>query len=829
MSRKSQNSVHSFDHVNFAVLHLDRQSVIHFINPVGMKLLGNETAAQIVGQPLRAMITADQKDLEALEAVLADPESSRSTQQVELDLLRSDGQHIPMIWNVEWPESLRDKVAPIHMTGFDLTLIRQNQEIAALFQRVIENQSGGIVITNNRVRILYANPAAMEISGFSSDELLGRTPAVFKSGKTPNEVYAQLRGTIERGEVWRGEFINRRKDGDLYIEGKTIAAIRDASGAVQYYFAIGEDVSKRQQYEQKIDQLILFDQLTGLPNRLAFLRELTAAIESAALVGLEIALLHVDLDNFKKFHSGFGLEASELFIVDAAAHINGVLGESDMLAHLSEGEFAILIAPGRHGLSTSSQEIAEKILAAIRQPFQYADRNINVTASIGIACYPENGETPLELLANAINATFKVKSAGGNAVSRYEATMAEAENWRRDLPQAIARGEMTLHYQPQVSLMSGNIIGLEALIRWQHPQHGMIGPDRFIPLAEESDQIIAIGEWVLNEVCRQMRVWIDSGLPPIKVAVNLAARHFRMPDLPDNIASSLNHWKLDARFLEIEITESAMMQDMGAAIRNMGQLKSLGVRISLDDFGTGYSSMAYLSRFPIDVVKIDQSFVRDITTNPANAAIAQATIAMSHKLGKTVLAEGVEKTEQMLYLRRCDCDEMQGFLFSRPLPVDEITNMLQQDVKMNITLPQTGQGEHTILIVDDEANILSALRRVLRREGYTILSAESPAAAFSLLAQNPVQLVISDQRMPEMSGTDFLSQVKGLYPETVRMVLSAYSEIATVTDAINKGAAYRFLTKPWNDEQIKEEIRGALRHWRELYGKNHDTDDTALA
>ena len=827
MSRKSQNSVHSFDHVNFAVLHLDRQSVIHFINPAGMKLLGHETAAQIVGQPLRTLIFADQKDLEELEAVLAKPESSGSTQQVELDLLRSDGQHLPMIWNVEWPESLCDTVAPIHMTGFDLTLIRQNQEIAALFQRVIENQSGGIVITNNQIRILYANPAAMEISGFSSDELLGRTPAVFKSGKTPSEVYAQLRGTIEGGDVWRGEFINRRKSGDLYIEGKTIAAIRDASGAVQYYFSIGEDVSKRQQYEQKIDQLILFDQLTGLPNRLAFLRELTAAIESAALVGLEIALLHVDLDNFKKLHSGFGLEASELFIVNAAAHIKGVIGESDMLAQLSEGEFAILIGPGRHGLSTSSQEIAEKILVAIRQPFQYAERSINVTASIGIVCYPENGETPLELLANATNATFKVKSAGGNAVSRYEAIMAEAENWRRDLPQAIARGEMMLHYQPQVSLLSGNIIGLEALIRWQHPQHGMIGPDRFIPLAEESDQIIAIGEWVLNEVCRQMRVWMDAGLPPIKVAVNLAARHFRMPDLPDNIASSLKRWQLDARLLEIEITESAMMHDMGAAIRNMEQLKSLGVRISLDDFGTGYSSMAYLSRFPIDVVKIDQSFVRDITTNPANAAIAQATIAMSHKLGKTVLAEGVEKTEQMLYLRRCDCDEMQGFLFSRPLPVDEITHMLQRDVKMNISLPQTGQGEHTILIVDDEANILSALRRVLRREGYTILSAESPAAAFSLLAQHPVQLVISDQRMPEMSGTDFLSQVKGLYPETVRMVLSAYSEIATVTDAINKGAAYRFLTKPWNDEQIKEEIRGALRQWRGLYGKGFGEDAVA--
>ncbi len=827
MSRKSQDSEHPLDRVNFVVLHLDRKSVIHFINPAGMRLLGYEQPDPIVGQLLRVLMQPGQHDMEKLEAILANPEKSGSSQQVELELLRSDGQPIPMALIVEWPKAQRDSGAPILLTGFDMTLIRQNQEIAALFQRVIENQSGGIVITNNRGNILYANPAAMEISGFSSDELLGRTPAVFKSGQTPADVYHQLRSTTDRGEMWRGEFINRRKNGDLYLEGKTIAAIRDSDGAVQYYFAIGEDVSKRQQYEQKIDRLILFDQLTGLPNRAAFMRELTAAIESAALGGLEVALLHIDLDNFKKLHSGFGLEASDLFIVDVAAHIKGVLSESVLLARFSESEFAILIGPGRHGISAGSKEIAEKVLTAIRQPFLYADRSMNVTGSIGIASYPENDVTPQELLANAINATFKVKSAGGNAVSCYEATMAVTESWRRDLPQAIAHGEMTLHYQPQVSLFSGGIIGLEALIRWQHPVHGMIGPDRFIPLAEESDQIIAIGEWVLNEVCRQMRVWIDSGLPPIKVAVNLAARHFRMPNLPDYIASSLSRWQLDARFLEIEITESAMMQDMGAAIRNMGQLKSLGLRISLDDFGTGYSSMAYLSRFPIDVVKIDQSFVRDITTNPANAAIAQATIAMSHKLGKTVLAEGVEKTEQMLYLRRCDCDEMQGFLFSRPLPVDEITHMLQQDVKMSISLPQMGKGEHTILIVDDEINILSALRRVLRREGYTILAADSPMAAFSLLAQNPVQLVISDQRMPDMSGTEFLSQVKGLYPETVRMVLSAYSEIATVTDAINKGAAYRFLTKPWNDEQIKEEIRGALRHWRELYGKGFGEDAVA--
>ena len=265
------------------------------------------------------------------------------------------------------------------------------------------------------------------------------------------------------------------------------------------------------------------------------------------------------------------------------------------------------------------------------------------------------------------------------------------------------------------------------------------------------------------------------------------------------------------------------MQDIAASIRNMSQLKELGVRISLDDFGTGYSSMSYLSKFPVDVVKIDQSFIGDITTNAANAAIAQATIAMSHKLGKLVLAEGVETLEQMTYLQRCECDEMQGYYFSRAVPADEIATMLGDDRRISWKQEGAQRARATILLVDDETSIQSALKRTLRREGYTILTAENATEGFALLAKHPVQVIISDQHMHEMTGTQFLSQARIMYPETVRIVLSGFSEIATVTDAINKGAAYRFLTKPWNDEQLKEEIRGALRHWRELYGKDDDS------
>ena len=271
-----------------------------------------------------------------------------------------------------------------------------------------------------------------------------------------------------------------------------------------------------------------------------------------------------------------------------------------------------------------------------------------------------------------------------------------------------------------------------------------------------------------------------------------------------------------------------MMRDVAGAIRSMAQLKEIGLRISLDDFGTGYSSLAYLSRFPIDVVKIDQSFVRDITDNPVNAAIAQATIAMSHKLGKTVLAEGVETEAQMLYLRRSQCDEMQGYFFSRPVPASDITEMLSTGRTMLISLQNHKDARHTVLFVDDEPSILTSIRRALRREGYTVLTAGTASEAFSLLATDAIQVVVTDQRMSGMSGTEFLSRVKNLYPETVRMVLSGYSEITAVTDAINKGAVYRFLSKPWDDETLKREVFSALRYWQTLYGPADEDDGAEL-
>ena len=696
----------------------------------------------------------------------------------------------------------------------------------AMFRAVSDNFSGSIIITDPQQGILYVNPATLHMSGYSTDELLGRTPAIFRSGQTPEWIYRDLRQTLGAGRIWKGEFINRRKDGMHYLESKTIAAIRDTQGEVLYYFAIGENMSLHQDYQQRIENLLAFDPLTGLPNRKEFLHRLAQAQENAWSQGMEFTLLHVALDDFELINGVIGADQSEQIIIEMGERIRSTLRQSDQLGFLGSHEFGILLSASKEENETSMRDVAERVLTAIRRPVALGDTPVHVTASLGIARYPADGDNAQELLNHAMSATEKIKGLGGNDYCRFDVSTAQGLSGRLqlmyDMRQAIPRNEMLLHFQPQVSLFSGVITGLEALIRWQHPRHGLIPPGEFIPLAEQGSQIIEIGEWVLREACRQMRAWMDDGLPPLKIAINLAAKHLVLPGLVQAITSALDAHRIDSRMLEIEVTEGAMMQSVTAANRSMEQLKEIGVRIALDDFGTGYSSLAYLSRFPVDVVKIDQSFVADITTNPVNAAIAQATIAMSHKLGKSVLAEGVETEEQMKYLRRNECDEIQGYFFSRPLPAQDIARLLHAGRKLEFSGESGVETLGTVLFVDDEINILSSIRRALRREGYRILTATSASEAFSLLAKNQVQVVISDQRMPEMNGTELLVRVKSMYPETVRMVLSGYSEISAVTDAINKGAVYRFMLKPWDDEKLKDEVASALRHWRELYRPNSD-------
>jgi diguanylate cyclase (GGDEF)-like protein len=563
----------------------------------------------------------------------------------------------------------------------------------------------------------------------------------------------------------------------------------------------------------QIEYLSTFDQLTGLPNRSYFMARLAESLHAATAAQQDLSLVHLDLDHFKSFNDSLGPIAADQLLVAVADRLKRVVRRDDILARIAGDEFVIVLWGLR--LDPGQADGLKRIVAAVAEPVQMGEHVVSVTASLGVAVYPRDGRDAESLLRAADTAMSAAKKDGRDCIRFYDPELESGMLARLDLGSQLRhvaeRGELVLHYQPQVSLLSGEIVGVEALVRWQHPEKGLIPPGQFIPYAEETGLIVPISEWVVLAACRQARQWEHAGLPPLKMSVNLSGRHFHYVNLPETIASALAESGMEPRHLELELTESAMMRDAAAAIRIVDRLKSLGVRLSLDDFGTGYSSLAYLSRFAIDLLKIDQSFIRDVTSNPVNASIVTATIAMAHKLGKNVIAEGVETEAQMAFLRRHDCDEIQGFFFSKPVPPDQLEAMLRDGTHLGFEGQNAGQSSLALLLVDDEPNVIHALKRLFRREGYRVLTAASAAEALELLAMETVQVIISDQRMPEMSGVEFLSRVKDLYPETIRIVLSGYSEINTVTEAINRGAIWKYFTKPWDDDNLREEVRRAFR------------------
>ena len=386
-----------------------------------------------------------------------------------------------------------------------------------------------------------------------------------------------------------------------------------------------------------------------------------------------------------------------------------------------------------------------------------------------------------------------------------------AQRLEADLRRALLRNEFLLHYQPQVSCTSARIVGVEALIRWRHPSRGLVAPGEFIPMLEESGLIIPVGEWVLRAACRQTRAWHKAGLDQIRVAVNLSGRQLEMENLFAIVTAALDDSGLEPGYLEFELTESYLMRNPLAAIATLSRLKAIGVRVSVDDFGTGYSSLAYLKRFPLDTVKVDRSFIQNIVADADDAAITRAVISMAHSLKLDVVAEGVETEAQLGVLIANHCDSIQGYYFSRPVDADALATMLREDKRLVSKLFAQGANARTLLLVDDDEAILNVLELLLRCRGYRVLSATSAEQGLTLLGENRVDVVVSDQKMPGMKGVEFLRRVKEIHPDSVRMMLSGYTDLQSVTDAINEGAIYKFLTKPWNNELLCANIDEAFR------------------
>ena len=545
----------------------------------------------------------------------------------------------------------------------------------------VEQSPASVVITNLDGAIEYVNARFTEVTGYGATEILGQNSRILRSGEADVVDYQQLWSHLLAGEQWQGEFLNKHKSGRLFWERALISPLRDDHGRITHYVGVKEDITSQKTYENELEHQATHDALTGLANRALLKDRLKQAIHYAQRSQRIVAVALLDLDRFKVINDTLGHATGDALLCQIAARLKAAVRETDTVARFGGDEFVVLLT--EVAVAQDLDRVLLKILQIFKDPFLIDQRQLMLAASLGISTYPQHSHDPATLIRYADIAMYQSKKSG-SAFSFYANEMnpfgLETLELELDLHGALERQEFCLHYQPKVDLETGTICGCEALLRWQHPDLGMVSPGQFIPLAEETGLIVPIGTWVIEEACRQNLAWQVAGLSAVHVAVNLSARQFRQGDLAATVSSILCQTGLDPNLLELELTESMIMDDPHGAEQALIALKNLGVSLSLDDFGTGYSSLNYLSRFPVDHLKIDQSFIRDIATSDTRTAVVSSIIDIAHNLHLTAIAEGVETQEQLAFLIANGCDAMQGYLFSKPLPATEFAQLLRQGI-----------------------------------------------------------------------------------------------------------------------------------------------------
>jgi diguanylate cyclase (GGDEF)-like protein/PAS domain S-box-containing protein len=725
-------------------------------------------------------------------------------------------------WNVQPVKDPQGRV-----TGLVLSLLDRTEEKRAenalhdsreSLNRLLNSMFEGVYGVDTNGNCTFVNRAFLQMLGYQdANEVLGKhIHELIHHSHADGSPYPESECRMYSAHhnhqpVHVSDEVFWRKDGvavpveywshPIVIEGTPTGAI-----------ATFIDITERKGYEAELERMTNFDTLTGLPNRNLFDDRLSQAIVHAHRNSGTVAVAALDIDGFKMVNDSLGHQAGDLLLQEVAHRLSACVREGDTVARLGGDEFVVVMPLAK---AEDALIIAEMLLQAFAATIRCDMQDMYVTASIGIAMYPKDGRDAESLLKYADLAMYRAKEQGRSRYQFYAPEMnqqvAQSMEIGNDLHRALEHNEFTLHYQPQIDLRSGHIVGYEALLRWQHPKSGWIPPDKFIPIAEECGLIVPIGNWVLQQACRTAKTWHEQGFNVV-IGVNLSARQIREPGFVKSVQAALLATGLEARYLELELTESILIEQADFVSEVLQQLRTMGVEFSIDDFGTGYSSLSYLKRFPISRLKIDRSFVRDIVSDPEDAAIVGAIISMAHNLKLRVIAEGVETVEQLAFLRSRHCDEMQGYYFSKPVPAADVADMLQQGKKIELSGFAEGQAP-AILLVDDEENILNSLVRLLRRDGYRILKTTSAQEALGMLACNEVAVIVSDQRMAEMNGVEFLRRAKLLHPDCMRMVLSGYTDLQSVTDAINEGAVYKFITKPWDDEQLRSQIREAFENY----------------
>ncbi|MBF0460727.1 MAG: EAL domain-containing protein [Magnetococcales bacterium] len=554
------------------------------------------------------------------------------------------------------------------------------EEQLNITKMVLEHAVEGVMITDAQGTILSVNPAFCAITGFATAEAIGQTPRILRSNRQDVPFYRDMWQKIAEQGYWKGDIWNRRKNGEAYPQLTTITAIRDQAGKAHRYISVFHDLTPLQARDQALHYAGQHDTLTGLPNRELFMDRLSQAIGHASRSGTRLLVLFFDIDRFQNVNNQWDYICGDQLLQEIAGRLREFIREGDTLARMEGDAFAFILREVRQ--PEDALVLVNKLVKSFARPFIIEQTELLITISIGITLYPDDGEPPLSLIKNAEIALTRAKNSGRNTYQFYKPTMGDQVDRRllleKNLRSALENQEFILHYQPKVQVRSKRIVGMEALVRWNSPHSGMISPGEFIPVAEESGLIIPLGEWILATACRQTQAWLAAGHGPLKVAVNLSPRQFRQPGIYAMIARTLQETGLPPDSLELEITESMLVDNVEEAIQLLDRLRSLGLSIAMDDFGTGYSSLSYLKRFPIQSIKIDQSFVRDLPQQTDDRAIVQAIVAMGKSLRLLVVAEGVETQEQWNFIEENNIDEIQGYFYSRPLSADAFVHFLQE-------------------------------------------------------------------------------------------------------------------------------------------------------
>ena len=637
-------------------------------------------AVQPIAQYADFMAHVHPDDRERVDKSFEELIATRQPMMLKHRLLLPDGRIKHVLECGELEVSAGGVPLKVIGTSQDVTAEQEMSSQMQLLASAVQYSGEAILITDADNRIVTVNPAFTELTGYEAAEAIGRNPSFLSAGRTTPEEYAQLWSSLNERGFWQGEIWDRRKDGGVYPKWMSISVIRNEEGSVRYYVAHFTDVSSERAAEERLHHIAHHDVLTGLFNRFSLKGHLDQALAAARRDGSRVALLFIDLDRFKVINDTLGHHVGDELLIEVGRRLEETVRDSDVVARLGGDEFVIMLTGIEH--SSATAVVAEKLVFNIGRSYQIGGFDLYTSPSIGIAIYPIDGQDGETLMKNADAAMYHAKMAGRNNFQFFDQKMNDAAVDRlkieHSLRQALANEEFCLHYQPVIELPSGRVRGVEALVRWQHPERGLLAPARFIGVAEETGLIQPLGEWVLWAACRQLAEFRAAGLTDLRMAINISAIQMRNGNLPLLVRGILEAYDLPAEQVMFEITESVAMEQPTETVRILDLLHDMGVSLAIDDFGTGYSSLSYLHMFPLDHLKLDRSFVEEIGQSTDGSVICDATIGLAHSLGLKVVAEGIETEEQLEYLKHIGCDMGQGYLFSRPIPAEQVIDFIRR-------------------------------------------------------------------------------------------------------------------------------------------------------